>query len=148
MTRMMEAAVKADLSPGERRLKDKRKRLWIILALLGLAGFVPGFLLGYTEHDRLFDPQTVWPAWIVLLLVATFAVAVPIGAWLLQRQMDELERANHQKAAVVASTVLVMGYPVWLLLWMGAMAPEPIHWVLFAAFYLSFILSWGYFKLR
>jgi hypothetical protein len=144
----MEAAVKADLSPGERRLKDKNKRLWIIMAVLGVIGFVPGFLLGYTQNDRLLDAQTVWPAWIVLLLAGTFLVAVPIGAWLLQRQMDELERANHRKAAVVASSVLVMGYPVWLLLWMGAMAPEPSHWVLFAAFYLSFILSWGYFKLR
>ena len=129
-------------------LRDKKRRWWAIILMLGVAGFVPGFLLGFHQGDSLIDPQAVWPTWIVLLLAATFLIAVPIGSWLLHRQMDELERDNHRKAAVIGAGVLVIVYPVWLLLWMGALAPEPIHWVMFLTFYVPFIASWLFYRLR
>jgi uncharacterized protein len=147
-TAMEDKMASADLSPGERKLKAKRRRWWIIIAMLALAGFIPGFLLGYSEGEGLVDPQGVWPAWIVILLAATFLIAVPIGSLLLYRQMDELERDIHRKAAAMAGGVLVIVYPVWWLLWMGALAPEPIHWVLFLIFYATILLSWLYYRLR
>ena len=137
-----------DLPPGERNLRHKRKRWWTIMAVLALAGFVPGFLLGYSEGEGLVDPQAAWPTWIVILLVGTFLVAVPIGSWLLYRQMDELERDNNRKAAAIGAGILVIVYPVWLVLWMGALVPEPIHWVLFLIFYLPFLGSWLFYRLR
>ena len=148
MMSMTRRTMEADLNPGEKRVRDKRKRMWWIVGLLGLAGFIPGFLLGFTQNDELFAPPGPWPAWIVILTVASFLVAVPLGGWLLQRNMDEMEKANHRKAAVVAATVLVIAYPVWWLLWMGATAPEPIHWVMFLAFYVSFLLSFAFYRLR
>jgi hypothetical protein len=61
-TAMEDKMASADLSPGERKLKAKRRRWWIIIAMLALAGFIPGFLLGYSEGEGLVDPQGVWPA--------------------------------------------------------------------------------------
>lgn len=148
MTKSKAAAVAAELSPGERKVREKKKRRFALFGALFAAGFIPGALLGWSRADSLFSPDTVWPAWISILLAVTFVVAVGTGAVLLNRQLDELERQTQYKAAGAAAGLFVIVYPIWWVLWMGGLVREPIHWVMFLLFYLSFIASWIYYRLK
>jgi len=136
----------AELSPGERRVREKQRRKWLILGGLMLAGAIPGFVLGYSEGEGLLDASGVWPAWIVALLSVSYLVT--IGGTLWARQLDEHQLLGKYKAASFAGGMLLLVYPVWFLLWMGALAPEPIHWVLFLVFYGSLIGADIFYQLR
>ncbi len=145
MTRSM---AKDEPAVGEQRLKARSRRWWQILLGAGAAGLIPGFLLGYKVNDGLFDPATVWPAWIAILLAGSFLIAVSLASWLLYRQVDEHQRQNYGKAAVLAAGLFIILYPVWFILWMGALAPEPIHWVMFLFVYLTYGAGCLYYRYR
>jgi hypothetical protein len=133
---------------GERRLKARNRRWWQILLGAGAAGLVPGFFLGKEVNDGLFDPATVWPTWIALLLAGSFLVAVSLASWLLYRQVDEHQRQNYGKAAVIAAGIVIILYPVWFILWMGDLVPEPSHWVIFLTLYITYAAASLYYHFR
>ena len=137
-----------DRSSGEKRLKARSRRWWQILAIAGSAGLIPGFLLGYSTEGDLYSLTTVWPAWIAILLAVTFVISVTLSSWLLYRQVDEHQQQNYGKAAVLAAGVVIILYPAWFMLWMGAILPEPSHWVIFLTLYITYAAGMLYYRYR
>ena len=145
---MTSLAVMSEQTSGEQRLKVRNRRWWQILLGASAAGTIPGFLLGYSTKGDLFSLTTVWPAWIAILLAVTFLVSVSLSSWLLYRQVDEHQRQNYGKAAVLAAGIVIILYPVWFILWMGDLVPEPRHWVIFLTLYITYAGGMLYYRYR
>jgi divalent metal cation (Fe/Co/Zn/Cd) transporter len=137
-----------EAATGEQRLKLRSRRWWQILLAAGAAGLIPGFLLGYSSEGDLFALTTVWPAWIAILLAVTFLVAVSVTSWMLYRQVDEHQRQACGKAAILAAGIVIILYPVWFMLWMGEILPEPSHWVIFLTLYITYAVGSLYYRYR
>ena len=134
---------------GERRDSARRRKRWVIVASLVVAGFVPGLYLGYKDGAALAEARSgIWPPALVAGLAVLYLVAVIGGGLLLRGVTDEVERQHSYKAASFAGMALMLVYPVWFLLWRGGFVPEPIHWVLFAIYWLGFALASLWYRFR
>lgn len=127
---------------GERHEAARRRKRWLIVAALAVAGVVPGFYLGYQDGAALAESRTaIWPPTLVVALAGLYLVAVVGGGILLNKVADELDRQRSYKAVSFAGAVLMIVYPVWYLLWRGDLVLEPVHWMLFLLFWLSLALA-------
>lgn len=111
----------------------RRRKFWIIGGLAGI-GFVAGFVAGFTQPHKLFDPSLSWSPELTLGLAVAWLVAVIGGGLLYARHTDEFELAGSYKAVAAGAGAYIVLYPVWLLLWKGGVAPEPMHFVIFLGF--------------
>jgi len=145
---MMRSMAMDERSLGEKRLKARSRRWWLILLGAGAAGLIPGFLLGLSSKGDLYSLTMAWPAWIAILLAVTFVVAVTAASWLLYRQVDEHQQQNYGKAAVLAAGIVIILYPAWFILWMGEILPEPSHWVIFLTLYITYAVGSLYYRYR
>lgn len=135
-------AVSPELGPGERAERAKRRRLWLSIGLLFVAGLVTGFLLGFAESDEGLLRGTI-PPMLAIALTILFLAALAIGTPLMLRNMDEVERAEHFGFAAWGGSAFVIAYPAWFLLWKGRLVPEPHHLALFAIFYAGAVLGYA-----
>ena len=134
---------------GERHEASRRRRRWLIVAVLAVAGFVPGLYLGYNDGAALAESRpAVWSPTLSIGLIGLYLAAVIGGGLLLRKVTDEVERQNGYKAASFAGMALMLVYPVWFLLWRGGFVPEPVHWMLFLLFWLSLALASLYYRFR
>lgn len=134
---------------GERYEAARRRKRWMIVAALAVAGFVPGLYLGYNDGAALAENRpAVWPPALSIGLVALYLAAVIGGGLLLRSVTDEVERQNAYKAASFAGMALMLVYPVWFVLWKGGFVAEPVHWMLFLLFWLSLALASLYYRFR
>lgn len=139
----------APLGEGERRDAARRRKRWLIVAVLALVGVVPGFYMGYQDGAAMAQSRpAVWSPTFAAVMAGIYLVAVIGGGILLSRVTDELERQRGYKAVSFAGTVLMMVYPTWFLLWRGGFVPEPIHWMLFVLFWLSLVLASLWYRYR
>jgi hypothetical protein len=134
--------------PGEQRERAVRRRRLMIFAALAVVGGFSGFYVGFYEAQAFLDGGTAWSPTLALVLVALFLVAMIGGSILLKDSMDEVERFASYKAVAFAGAVYILVYPLWFLLWKGGFVGEPIHWVLFALFWLSLALSTLWYRFR
>ncbi len=130
---------------GEARAKAKRRRVWWSMGGIGVLSFVPGFYLGYSGHNVIDTPGASWPPVAVIVTAIVYLLVVIGGSVLLRRHIDELAMHNRLRATALAAGVYIIVYPVWWLLWMGALVPEPSHWQLFLLFYVSFVFGCFYY---
>jgi hypothetical protein len=134
---------------GERLDSARRRRRWLLVGGLALVGILPGFYLGYREGAAAAGSQPlVWSPFLAALLAGLYLVAVVGGGLLLNKVTDEVERQNGYRAASFAGLALMLVYPVWFLLWKGGFAAEPVHWILFALFWLSLALASLFYRFR
>lgn len=134
---------------GERHEAARRRKRWLIVAALAVAGIVPGFYLGYQDGAALAESRTaIWSPTLVAALAGLYLLAVVGGGILLNKVADELDRQRGYKAVSFAGTALMIVYPVWYLLWRGDLVPEPVHWMLFLLFWLSLALASLYYRFR
>ena len=122
-----------DMLSGQARDRAKNRRLVWLFAGLALAGGFVGFTFARfeTKNDVTLG-GTIPPAVAIALAVVTF-VAMVWGTLVYKRRIDEVVlRDNIYAGAWGAFTVLV-GYPVWFLLWKGSLLPEPSHMAMYAA---------------
>ena len=135
---------------GEKLERSRRGRKLVILGGLGLVGLVTGFMVGMQDADSLFTGGTIrsWPPAMAIGIALSFLAATIGGGLALARQTDEFERLAQYKAAAAAGLVYMLAYPVWFALWMGDLAPEPMHAVLFGLFWLSLALALLFHKFR
>jgi cytochrome bd-type quinol oxidase subunit 2 len=134
---------------GERRDSERRRKKWLIVTALAVAGFIPGLYIGYSDGSALAGGRAaVWPPEFSLGLVGLYLAAVLVGGLVLRKFTDEVERQNAYKAASFAGMALMVVYPVWYALWRGDLAPEPVHWMLFLLFWLSLALASLYYRFR
>ncbi len=133
---------------GETAERARLKRLLLILGLCGLVGFVPGFFIGYTDHESLFDESTDWPAWLSIGLPVLLIGTAVIGGLRAQRHYDELQRLILYKTVSFAAAAYFFSYPAWFFLWKGGFLPEPMHGALFGIFYVAFIAGFLFNRFR
>jgi hypothetical protein len=134
---------------GERRDSARRRKRWVIIVALAVAGFVPGLYLGYNDGAALAESRpAVWTPMLSLGLIALYLAAIIGGGFLLRSVTDEVERQNAAKAASFAGMALMVVYPVWFMLWKGGFVPEPVHWMLFILFWLSLALASLWYRFR
>ncbi len=138
----------AERGIGEAAERARWKRLALILGVCGAVGFVPGFFIGYTDIDSLFDDSTDWPAWLSVGMTVILTGVAVIGGLLAGRTYDEHQRLVIYKAIAFAATAYFVSYPAWFFLWKGNFLPEPMHGALFGIFYFGFILGFIYYRLR
>jgi hypothetical protein len=134
---------------GERRDSARRRKRWLIVAMLALVGVVPGFYLGYQDGAAMAESRpAIWSPTLAAVLAGLYLVAVIGGGLLLGKVTDELERQRGYQAASFAGLALMVVYPTWFLLWRGGFVPEPVHWMLFVLFWLSLAAASLYYRFR
>jgi hypothetical protein len=134
---------------GERQETARRRKRLTIFAALAFVGFVPGLYLGYNDGAALDEIRSGhWPPVLVIVLSGLYLLGMLASGLLLRGVTDEVERQNSYKAASFAGWALMLVYPIWFLLWRGGLVPEPIHWVLFAVFWLSLLLASLWYRFR
>jgi hypothetical protein len=144
-------AVRADAprGEGERFEAARRRKRWLIVAALAVAGVAPGFYLGYQDGAALAQSRpAIWPPNLVVALAGLYLVAVIGGGILLSKVADEVDRQRGYKAVSFAGAALMIVYPIWYLLWRGGLVPEPVHWMLFIFFWLSLALASLFYRFR
>ena len=149
MSRMLERSVtEPGRGKGEALERANRRRKFMIVGGLAVAGFFPGFYLGYTENDELLQVGDKWPPEIALILAAVYLVAVLTGAVLLKRQTDEVQLAQQTRGTALAGSMFVLVYPLWYILWKGGFVPEPMHAVIYVLFLLTALGGMLYYRFR
>jgi len=138
----------AERGPGERAARARTWRILLILGGCSLVGFVPGFFIGYTDAESLFDESTGWPAWLSIGLPVLLIGTAVIGGLRAQRHYDEHQRLILYRTISFAAAGYFFSYPAWFFLWKGGFLPEPMHGALFGIFYACFIAGYIYNRLR
>ena len=137
-------------APGdfERIERRRRRRKLAIVLAMGAVGGIGGGIVGAREEGHLFDLAHPWPPLLCLALAALFALAVAVGTLLLRRQVDEVERMTKLRATHAGAYALLVGYPIWFLLWKGGFLPEPQHVAIYAAVLVVSLLASLYYRFR
>ena len=137
-----------DATSGETLLKRREQKIYAIKGSLFAIGLVSGGIVGYLAGESGFASDAKWPTSLSIALVGTYLAAIGIGSWLLRELCDEVERQHHYMAIAFAGMVYVLAYPVWFVLWKSALLPEPSHWQIFAAFYLTLLGAYLFYRFR
>ncbi|WP_331041222.1 hypothetical protein [Allosphingosinicella sp.] len=133
---------------GEEMERAQRRRRGVIVGTLFVLGTITGAYGGWTMAETDFDLSQPWSPTICLILAGIYLAAMLFGSIALSKQMDEVERQVHYKAAGVAGGTYAVVYPTWFLLWKGGFVPEPIHWALFILFWVALAASTLYYRFR
>ena len=133
---------------GEQRERARRRRKAWIVGGVFTVGMVAGFAMGWREAQHLFAGSEGWPPAMTIAIALSYVIAVVGGGMLLSRQTDEVELQSQYKAVAAAALVYALIYPVWFVLWMGSLAPEPMHGILFIAFWVSLLGAFLFYRFR
>jgi cytochrome bd-type quinol oxidase subunit 2 len=135
---------------GEQHEQARRTRKAWILGGAFATGLVAGILVGIQEGENIFVGSDAdgWPPALAIGLVLSYLVVVVLGGLALARQTDEFELQRQYKAVSAAAFVYAIAYPVWFTLWMGQLAPEPMHGALFILFWLSLLAAFLFYRFR
>ena len=144
----MSARNTAVIGTGERAQRNRTRRHIAVKGALFLVGLLSGAYIGYALIANDFDASAPWPQEIAVGLAALYLVALAAGTMLLDKSIDELERHRTYKAITIPATAYLVVYPVWFLLWKAELVVEPIHWLLFVGFMVTFIGSAIYYRFR
>jgi len=136
------------LGEGERAELSSRRQLMTVKGALFTVGLFSGAYLGYALASNDYDLNAQWPSGIAIALAAVYLIAMAAGSFLLRNRIDEVERLNTYKAVAFAGSAYMVVYPVWFLLWKAALLPEPVHWLLFAGFWLALIGAALFYRFR
>ena len=148
MAQIRMAGVSEPASDYERIERGRRRRKIGVVVAMGAVGGIGGGIVGAQQSDHLFDLSHPWPPMLCLALVAAFLLAVAVGTMLMRRQIDEVERMTKLRATHAGAYVLLVGYPIWFLLWKGGFVPEPQHVAIYAVVMLVSLLASLYYRFR
>ena len=148
MANLRRAGVSEPGQEGERLERARANRKVAIFAGLFAAGLGTGFAIGYRDSGAALGGGDPWPAVMAVGLLILYLVSVIGGGVLAARHQDEFELQNQYKAIAVGALVYVIVYPAWLILWMGALAPEPMHIVVYALFIVSALAASLFYRFR
>jgi hypothetical protein len=134
---------------GERIERALRNRKAVIFGGVFVVGLVSGVLVGMREAENLLRGASEgWPPAMAIGLSLAYLAAVIGGGIALARQTDEVERLGQYKAAAVGAMAYMLAYPVWFALWMGNLAPEPMHAALFGLFWVTLLIAFLFYRFR
>ena len=135
-------------SNGEARARRRELEFKIIAFSLFAVGFPIGIYIGANMAKGGWTFVDQWPPAVALGILAVYLLALAVGTWRLQRVTDEVFKSQISKSGVAAAAVMLNGYPIWFLLWKAALVPEPIHWVMFLVFLLTYLGASIYYRYR
>jgi hypothetical protein len=135
---------------GEAEERRKRRLKIAIVGTLFALGMGSGMFLGHSArgYEQLLGPDPVMPPSVAVGLCVALVAAMVLGALLMKKNMDELERLNRYKAASLAGTVYLTTYMLWFFLWKGGLVPEPMHAVLFLIFLIPMFAGLAIYRFR
>ncbi|WP_404370886.1 hypothetical protein AB5I39_02830 [Sphingomonas sp. MMS24-J45] len=137
------------VGPGEAADRARGRRTIRNFVVLALIGGAVGFTAALVEQrDAPIAAGGTMPAWFAILAAAIMVVAVSIGSVLYHRSMDELQRLDNYWAATMGANLLLLGYPVWLILWKGGLLPAPDAMILYLAVFATTMIAYLWRKLR
>jgi MFS family permease len=136
------------LGEGERLNRKRERQARAIKATLFGIGMLSGAWIGYFLASNDFALDAPWPPAIAIGLAVLYVAAILIGSMLLHKHIDEVERMRTYKAVTLAGTAYMIAYPVWFLLWKASLVAEPVHWILFIAFWALLIGAAFYYRSR
>ncbi len=150
MMRMGRHGVSEAAGTGEQQERARRTRKAWILGGAFATGLVAGVLVGFQEGENIFVGSDAdgWPPALAIGLALSYLLVVMLGGLALSRQTDEFELQRQYKAVSAAAFVYAMAYPVWFVLWMGQLVPEPMHGALFILFWLSLLGAFLFYRFR
>ena len=143
----MSTDVSSKLSPGEARMRQRKRREIITYVTAGLVGGVIGFLVavGNKGEGNLFDGSwdklVLDPVVAVILAIALILgiIVMPIWAFTVS---DELVRERNYIGYTGGCMAFMGLVPAWALLHAGGLAPEP---TVSAAWAIGFFATMGTF---
>jgi hypothetical protein len=148
MSRVGTIGVSEPADSGERLDKQRRRRKKVIVGAIVAIGFAGGVIVGYNEAQSLFSGERTWPAPFAVGLSLAYLAAIIGGGIALSRQTDEFEQQIQYKSAAIAAAAYLLIYPPWFLLWMADLVREPMHGILFLAFWVSLALASLFYRFR
>jgi len=128
--------------------RASRRRRSVIIGTLFVLGLVTGAYGGWTLAASDFDLSQPWSPAVCLVLAGLYLAAMLFGSIALSRNMDEVERQVHYRAAGAAGGAYAVVYPTWFLLWKGGFVGEPVHWAFFILFWVVLAASTIYYRYR
>ena len=148
MTQGQKAGGSEPLGPGEQQEKARRTRKAWIIGGATVVGMIAGVATGYRDAGHFFDASNPWPPALAVGLAISYLVVVIAGGIALARHTDEFELQRQYRIVAAAALVYALIYPVWFVLWMGGLVPEPMHAVLFLTFWLSMFGAFLFYRFR
>lgn len=148
MSRVGRSGVSSPMGSGEQLDRQRRGRKRVIVGGIVAIGFFGGFIVGFNEAESLFTGPRIWPAPFAIGLSLAYLAAIIGGGMALSRQTDEFEQQTQYKAVAVAAAAYLLIYPPWFLLWMADLVREPMHGILFLAFWVSLALASLFYRFR
>ena len=134
----------ASVRSGERveRSRQLRRRMGQIVA--GAVGLILGVLLmlRYEGTSLSFSSE------VAIAIAVTYVALMVVLNIVHHRITDEFEIQQSYKAANGGGFVLMLVYPAWWILWLGNVAPEPDHELVFLAFCSGVGCAYLYNRLR
>lgn len=133
---------------GARAERTRRRKFWGVLGGLAIAGGITGFAWGFLGVNPDWrGAARAYPA-VVYLIVGAEIIAFAYGSWVFFRNVDEVEVTDNLWASLVGLYVYSVLLPSWALLAYLEVAPEPSHWVIYAATLVSAGIVYSWLKLR
>ncbi|NQX94773.1 MAG: hypothetical protein HRT64_07645 [Erythrobacter sp.] len=140
-----------ELSPGEVRTRQRKRREIITYIAAGTVGGTIGFLIAFTDKGDGNPFSGDWeklildPMMAVILSIALFVglVALPLWAFTVS---DGFVKERNYIGYMGGGMAFMAGVPIWARLHAGSLAPAPTAfaaWVIgFAATMISFAFAW------
>ena len=148
MSRVGTSGASEPAESGEQIDRQRRRRKGVIIGSIVAIGFAGGFIVGFNEAENLFTGPRSWPAPFAIGLSLAYLAAIIGGGIALSHQTDEFEQQIQYKAVAVAAAAYLLIYPPWFLLWMADLVREPMHGILFLAFWVSLALASLFYRFR
>ena len=138
-----------ELGVGEAAERTRQRRTWAIVGGLFACGLALGFASSMFEQgDTGGFMSGTFPPGFALVAAAITLVAMVGGSLVCHRKMDELERRENLICAAWAGNALLVGYPIWFILWKGGWVPEPHHLALYGLVFAVSLITYIGRKLR
>jgi len=146
---MTDLAMNDDRNIGEKRARAARNGRLSLYGALLVAGAGVGFLFGlYETNGTAWIAQGNIPGWLAIVLACITAIALIGGTIVAHRRVDEVERQHNLVSCAAAGGVLLVGYPIWYILWKGQLLSEPSHEAMFVTLYAVVFFTYLYRKFR
>lgn len=145
---MGSTAMSDEILSGEARDRANTRRRILLFSGLALAGGAVGFTFAMFESkNEVALGGSIPPVVAVALAIVTF-VAMVWGTIAYKRRIDEVVLRDNIYAGAWGAFVLMVGYPVWFLLWKGNLLPEPSHMAMYGVLYVVTCAVYLYRKYR
>jgi len=146
---MMGSQIMTDemLSGEARNRANSRRQIWLFSGL-ALAGGIVGFTFAMFESKNAPMLGGTIPPEVAIVLAAITFVALLWGTIAYKRRIDEVVLRDNIYAGAWGAFALMVGYPVWFLLWKGDLLPEPSHMALYGVLYAVTCAVYFYRKYR